>query len=109
MFSIRTMARKVSMNNNYTRKMSYGKNPYKDKIEEIALKFLIVSTPLVVTCVAVIGVTGTSVFMLDSFFNSDMFQSYKDKLDTKDELRRRNKKKDVFHKDKDGVWYIEKD
>jgi hypothetical protein len=106
MFTIRTLARKVSMNK-YTRKIS--SHPYKNKIKEIALKVLIVSTPIVITVGAVVGITGTSIFMLDSMYQSDMFQSYKDNLDTKAELRRRNKKRDVFFQGEDGVWSVKKE
>ena len=108
MFTIRTLARKVPMNN-YTRKMSYGKNPYKYKIEEIALKGLFASIPVVVTIGAVVGITGASIFMLESMFHSDMFQTYKDNLDTQDELRRRNKKREVFFQGEDNVWRVKKE
>jgi hypothetical protein len=106
MFSIRTMARKVSMNNNYTRKMSYG---YKDILTEIAIVGGVISAPFVATVVAVVGVTSVSIFMLDSIYHSDMVQTYRDNLDTKDELHRRNKKRDVFFQDEDNVWCVKKE
>ena len=108
MFSIRTMARKVSMNTNYnyTRKMSYG---YKDTLTEIAIVGAVISAPFVATVGIVVSVTSASIFMLDSIYHSDMVQTYRDNLDTKDELRRRNKKREIFFQDKDGIWCAKKE
>ena len=97
------MARKVSMNNNYTRKMSYG---YKDKLTEIAIVGAVISAPFVATIVSVVGVTSASIFMLDSIYHSDMVQTYRDNLETKAELRRRNKKREIFFQGEDNVWRV---
>ena len=108
MFTIRTLARKVSMNK-HTRKMSYGKIPYKDKIEEVVLKVLIVGTPFVVTIGSVVGITGATIFILDSMSHSDMVQNHRDNSATQEELRRLNKKREVFFQGEDGVWRVKKE
>ena len=93
------------MNNNYSRKMSYEKSRFKSNLIE---GLLAGSSITVVIGTMTTGIYGV-IFFLEKVYNSDMSKSYRDNLNIQNELHRRNRKKDVFFQDKDGIWCARKE